>query len=116
MLNILVQYSTEGKLKEPNLAAEAGQGLLSAVTAYARGDVGGALQSAMGFVKTATGSSAKADKYAKATKTSPADVVCISDVSFLLHHQLKPYRSRGLAVRTHKLVPMRQKLVKQQEL
>ena len=32
-------YSTEGKIKEPNLAAEAGQGLLSAVGAYARGDL-----------------------------------------------------------------------------
>ena len=32
-------YSTEGKIKEPNLAAEAGQGLLSAVGAYARGDM-----------------------------------------------------------------------------
>ena len=32
-------YSTEGKIKEPNLAAEAGQGLLSAVSSYARGDM-----------------------------------------------------------------------------
>lgn len=32
-------YSTEGKIKEPNLAAEAGSGLLSAVTSYARGDM-----------------------------------------------------------------------------
>lgn len=32
-------YSTEGKVKEPNLAAEAGQGLLSAVSSYARGDM-----------------------------------------------------------------------------
>ncbi|THH33229.1 hypothetical protein EUX98_g994 [Antrodiella citrinella] len=32
-------YSTEGKLKEPNLAAEAGQGLLSAISAYSRGDM-----------------------------------------------------------------------------
>ena len=32
-------YSTEGKIKEPNLAAEAGQGLLSAVGSYARGDM-----------------------------------------------------------------------------
>jgi len=79
--------------------------------------MGGVLQSAMGFVKTATGNSAKADKISKATKTSPADVVCISNAPSLLYrHQLKSYRSRGLAVRTHKLVPMRPKLVKQQEL
>lgn len=68
-------YSTEGKVKEPNLAAEAGQGLLSAVTAYAKGDMGGLFKSAMGVVKTATGNSSKADKHAKATRTSPADVI-----------------------------------------
>ncbi|KAJ3503123.1 hypothetical protein NLJ89_g8572 [Agrocybe chaxingu] len=51
-------YSTEGKIKEPNLAAEAGQ--------------------AMGLVKTATGSSQKADKISKATRTSPADVISFS--------------------------------------
>ncbi|KAF5382203.1 hypothetical protein D9615_004384 [Tricholomella constricta] len=68
-------YSTEGKVKEPNLAAEAGQGLLSAVTSYARGDMGGVFKSAMGLVKTATGSNQKADKISKATRTSPADVI-----------------------------------------
>ncbi|TFK75218.1 hypothetical protein BDN72DRAFT_892560 [Pluteus cervinus] len=68
-------YSTEGKVKEPNLAAEAGQGLLSAVSSYRQGDMGGVLKSAMGLVKTATGSTQKADKIAKATRTSPADVI-----------------------------------------
>ncbi|KAF9468049.1 caspase domain-containing protein [Collybia nuda] len=68
-------YSTEGKIKEPNLAAEAGQGLLSAVTSYARGDMGGVFKSAMGIVKTATGNTQKADKLTKATRTSPADVI-----------------------------------------
>lgn len=71
-------YSTEGKVKEPNLAAEAGQGLLSAVSSYARGDMGGVFKSAMGLVKTATGSSQKADKISKATRTSPADVISFS--------------------------------------
>lgn len=69
------QYSTEGKIKEPNLAAEAGQGLLQAVTSYARGDMGGVFKSAMGLVKTASGSTQKAENYARATKTSPADAV-----------------------------------------
>ncbi|KAJ8691302.1 Ca(2+)-dependent cysteine protease [Pleurotus ostreatus] len=68
------QYSTEGKIKEPNLAAEIGQGLLGAVTSYARGDMSGVLQSAMGIFKSAT-SSTKAEKIAKATRTSPADVI-----------------------------------------
>ncbi|KAL0061960.1 Ca(2+)-dependent cysteine protease, partial [Marasmius tenuissimus] len=69
-------YSTEGKIKEPNLVAEAGQGLLSAATSYARGDMGGVLSSAMGLFKTATGQSQKAQEISRATKTSPAD--CIS--------------------------------------
>ena len=71
------KYSTEGKIKEPNLAAEAGRDVLSAVTSYARGDMGGVLRSAMGLVKTATGSAStqKAEQVAKTTRTSPADVV-----------------------------------------
>ncbi|KAH9945391.1 metacaspase [Epithele typhae] len=68
-------YSTEGKVKEPNLAAEAGQGVMSAVTSYARGDMKGVFSSVTGLVKTATGSNQRADKLSKATKTSPADVI-----------------------------------------
>ncbi|KAJ7475887.1 metacaspase-1 [Mycena latifolia] len=74
-LTAIFDYSTEGKLKEPNLAAEAGQGLMTAITSYAKGDMGGMFKSAMGIVKTATGSGQKAEKYARATRTSPADVV-----------------------------------------
>ena len=68
-------YSTEGKIKEPNLAAEAGQGLLGAVTSYARGDMMGAFKGLGGLVNIATGSNKKASERAKRTKTSPADVV-----------------------------------------
>lgn len=57
------------------MAAEAGTSLKTAFTSYSQGDIGGALKSAMGLVKTATGSSQKAEKYARATRTSPADVV-----------------------------------------
>ena len=67
----LPQYSTEGKIKEPNLAAEAGWDVMSAVTSHARGDMGGILRSEMGLIKTATGSA----KAQKATRTSSADVV-----------------------------------------
>ncbi|KDQ26004.1 hypothetical protein PLEOSDRAFT_62053 [Pleurotus ostreatus PC15] len=73
-LTAIYDYSTEGKIKEPNLAAEVGQGLLGAVTSYARGDMGGVFQSAMGIFKSAT-SSTKAEKITKATRTSPADVI-----------------------------------------
>jgi len=67
-------YSTQGVLKEPNLAKEAGQGLLGIVSAYARGDMGGMASTAMGFFKKAT-TGEKAYERAKSTKTSPADVI-----------------------------------------
>ncbi|KKA26095.1 hypothetical protein TD95_003543 [Thielaviopsis punctulata] len=67
-------YSTKGMLKEPNLAKEAGQGLMSAVTAYARGDLGGVASSLFRLAKKATTGD---DAYKKTirTKTSPADVI-----------------------------------------
>ncbi|KAK4549100.1 hypothetical protein LTR36_007556 [Oleoguttula mirabilis] len=67
-------YSTQGVLKEPNLAKEAGQGLLSIVSSYARGDLGGVASSAMGFFKKATGGNDAYERNMR-TKTSPADVV-----------------------------------------
>lgn len=67
-------YSTQGVLKEPNLAKEAGQGLLGIVSAYARGDMGGMASTAMSFFKKATTGDDAYEK-AKVTKTSPADVI-----------------------------------------
>lgn len=67
-------YSTKGVLKEPNLAAEAGKGLLGAITSYASGDVGGAMKSVFGFAKTAFKGD-DAHKKTIETKTSPADVI-----------------------------------------
>ncbi|KIK45221.1 hypothetical protein CY34DRAFT_554404 [Suillus luteus UH-Slu-Lm8-n1] len=75
-LDLPYVYSTEGKIKEPNLAAEAGQSLMSAVTSYARGDMSGVFSSVTGLIKTASGNGQKADVISKATRTSPAD--CIS--------------------------------------
>jgi hypothetical protein len=69
------QYSTEGIIKEPNLALDAGQGLLGAVSSYSRGDMGGVVRSVTGFVKSAT-TGRSAHERARQTKTSPADVVC----------------------------------------
>lgn len=67
-------YSTSGVLKEPNLAKEAGQGLLGIVSSYARGDYGGIASSALGFLKkAATGDETR--KRNLRTKTSPADVI-----------------------------------------
>lgn len=67
-------YSTQGVLKEPNLAKEAGQGLLGIVSSYARGDLSGMASTAMGLFKKATSGD---DVYKRnlRTKTSPADVI-----------------------------------------
>lgn len=70
-------YSTQGILKEPNLAKEAGQGLLGAVSTYSQGDLGGVPSNIMGFFrKTAAGEGAQTRSLA--TKTSPADVIMLS--------------------------------------
>lgn len=68
-------YSTQGVLKEPNLAKEAGQGLLGAIASYSRGDLGGAASSVFGFFKKAAGGQDDAHARSMATKTSPADVI-----------------------------------------
>jgi hypothetical protein len=49
-----VLYFTQGVLKEPKLAKEAGQGLLSIVGSYARGGTGGMASAGMGILKAAT--------------------------------------------------------------
>lgn len=67
-------YSTQGVLKEPNLAKEAGQGLLGMVTSYARGDLGGLASTAMGLFKKVTAGDETYKKNLR-TKTSPADVI-----------------------------------------
>lgn len=67
-------YSTKGVLKEPNLAKEAGSGLLDAIGHYARGDIGGVVSTVFSFAKTAYKGD---DAYKKTiqTRTSPADVI-----------------------------------------
>lgn len=67
-------YSTQGVLKEPNLAKEAGQGLLNVFTSASTGDYGGVAGHVFNFIKKATTGD---DAYEKtvATKTSPADVI-----------------------------------------
>lgn len=70
-------YSTHGILKEPNLAREAGQGLLSVLSSYSQGDIGGMIKKGMGlFTKATRGEDAH--NRALATKTSAADVIMLS--------------------------------------
>jgi hypothetical protein len=73
-LDLPYLYSTQGVLKEPNLAKEAGQGLLGIVSSYARNDIGGMLSTASSLFKKVTQGD---DVYKKnlRTKTSPADVI-----------------------------------------
>ncbi|KAI1274364.1 caspase domain-containing protein [Xylaria sp. FL0933] len=73
-LDLPYLYSTKGVLKEPNLAAEAGKGLLSALASYAAGDTGGAASAVMGFAKSALKGNSGYKKTIT-TKTSPADVI-----------------------------------------
>ncbi|KAI1180980.1 caspase domain-containing protein [Nemania sp. FL0916] len=70
-------YSTQGILKEPNLAKEAGQGLLGVISSYSQGDLGGVANNIMGFFKKASGGE-DAHNRALATKTSAADVIMLS--------------------------------------
>ncbi|KAI9773450.1 MAG: Ca(2+)-dependent cysteine protease [Geoglossum simile] len=67
-------YSTQGVLKEPNLAKEAGQGLLGVISAYSRGDYGGVASTTMNLLKKAT-TGDQALERSRRTKTSPADVI-----------------------------------------
>lgn len=67
-------YSTQGILKEPNLAKEAGQGLLGVLASYSQHDYGGVASGVMGLLKKAT-TGGDARQRTIATKTSPADVV-----------------------------------------
>jgi len=68
-------YSTEGKIKEPNMAADLGQGLKGIMSSYSKKDMGGVFKSGLGLIRTAGGSSQKADKWAKENRASAADVI-----------------------------------------
>ncbi|CAN6633076.1 metacaspase-1 [Trichomonascus vanleenenianus] len=76
-LDLPYVYSTEGKIKEPNLLKEGASGLLSAFGAYERGDLGTAVSSVTGFLRKAT-SGRSAEEKTRRTKTSPADVIMLS--------------------------------------
>lgn len=73
-LDLPYVYSTQGVLKEPNLAKEAGQGLLSVISSYSQGDMSGVASNLMGLFKKAT-TGDDAHNRTMATKTSPADVI-----------------------------------------
>ena len=73
-LDLPYMYSTSGVVKEPNLAKEAGEGLLNVFTSANSGDYGGAAKHVFNFFKQAS-TSGDAREKTIATKTSPADVI-----------------------------------------
>ncbi|RJE21388.1 hypothetical protein PHISCL_06258 [Aspergillus sclerotialis] len=76
-LDLPYVYSTQGILKEPNLAKEAALDLFSVINSYGQGDLSSMATTAMGFFKKATiGNSAR--QRTLVTKTSPADVIMFS--------------------------------------
>ncbi|KAE8358475.1 Metacaspase-1B [Aspergillus caelatus] len=76
-LDLPYVYSTQGILKEPNLAKEAAQDLFSAITSYGQGDFASVAQTAIGFLKKAALGDSARERTVR-TKTSPADVVMFS--------------------------------------
>ncbi|KAJ5626277.1 hypothetical protein N7510_002586 [Penicillium lagena] len=70
-------YSTQGILKEPNLAKEAAQDLFSVLTSYGQGDLSSVASTAIGFFKKAANGGSARERTLQ-TKTSPADVVMFS--------------------------------------
>ncbi|OQE15244.1 hypothetical protein PENSTE_c029G08405 [Penicillium steckii] len=70
-------YSTQGILKEPNLAKEAAQDLFSVINSYGQGDLSSVASTAINFFKKATNGGQARERTLR-TKTSPADVVMFS--------------------------------------
>jgi hypothetical protein len=73
-LDLPYLYSTQGILKEPNLAKEAGMGLLGIVSSYTRGDISGMASTALGLAKRLVRGD-EGHQLSLRTKTSPADVI-----------------------------------------
>ncbi|CAK40301.1 caspase family protein [Aspergillus niger CBS 101883] len=76
-LDLPYVYSTQGILKEPNLAKEAAMDLFSAINSYGKGDLSSVAQTAIGFFKKAANGDTARQRTVM-TKTSPADVVMFS--------------------------------------
>ncbi|KIJ45173.1 hypothetical protein M422DRAFT_30023 [Sphaerobolus stellatus SS14] len=76
-LDLPYVYSTEGKLKEPNLTLEAWKELMDVMVCTVSGDMKGAMRRFSSAVKIVT-VGRRADEHARKTRTSPADVVSFS--------------------------------------
>ncbi|KAG9025716.1 Ca(2+)-dependent cysteine protease [Tulasnella sp. JGI-2019a] len=74
-LDLPFVYSTEGKIKEPNVLAAAGTGVMGIVKGYASHDYGSMLKGATALFGAASGKQNKAEEFSRRTKSSPADVI-----------------------------------------
>ncbi|KAG6373356.1 putative metacaspase [Boletus reticuloceps] len=73
--NPIYFYSTEGKLKEPNVKLGAAKGLFSTLVSFETRDMGGMIQGVTDLLDVASGRAQKAHEYTKATRTCAADVM-----------------------------------------
>lgn len=76
-LDLPYVYSTQGKIKEPNLAKDAGKGMFNAFLSYETGDLSGTINSLSGLFHRVT-SGNRSTQITRQTKFSPADVISFS--------------------------------------
>ncbi len=91
VLDLPFVYATSGKIKEPNVFAGVGKGLMGAAMSYARGDVMGMAKGLFSTFNTAR-LTESANEVTKQTKASGADVVSAGSESIF---QLQDPRSRS---------------------
>lgn len=77
-LDLPFMYSTQGTLKEPNMAKDLGKSAMGALMSYDSGDIFGAFNSlSSGFNRMMNGGSANRERV-RQMKASPADVISFS--------------------------------------
>ncbi|TKY89388.1 hypothetical protein EX895_001919 [Sporisorium graminicola] len=76
-LDLPYVYTTSGNVKEPNVIASVGKGIMGAAMEYARGDVMGMAKGLFSTFTTAKNTSG-AEEITKQTRSSGADVVMLS--------------------------------------
>ena len=74
-LDLPYVYSTEGKIKEPNIKLEAGKDALEMTQAYLTHNVRGMLEGAGGLFQIVSGQKSRPLEVTRQTRTSAADVV-----------------------------------------
>ncbi|KAF8558152.1 hypothetical protein OG21DRAFT_1595547 [Imleria badia] len=74
-LTAVFDYSTEGKIKQPNVKLDAAKGLFSTLASFERRDMGGMMHGVTDLLHVASGKAQKANQYTRATRSSAADVM-----------------------------------------